>query len=159
MQNKDKQQLIYLYDLPKTLVDSVKISKIIKDLTGYELQEPAHFRDCRQLHNGLAFDLTKCICKVDEASAAHVSKAMKYFNIVIGTDRSGLPINWECSALPFDRETLGIHQTNSNTPLNVYVKFNNNDKDITSKLLDRFFSESFGEVLSAKVSMTTRAFK
>jgi hypothetical protein len=35
--NPDNKQYIYLYDLPKDLVTSVKISKVIKDLASYDL--------------------------------------------------------------------------------------------------------------------------
>lgn len=64
MMQQDKQ-LIYLYDLPKAHVTSVKIAKIIKDLSGYDLQEPVQFRECRPLPNGLPSDLAYGICKVD----------------------------------------------------------------------------------------------
>lgn len=36
----DNKPLIYLYDLPKTIVTSVKIAEIIKKACGYELAEP-----------------------------------------------------------------------------------------------------------------------
>jgi hypothetical protein len=34
------KQILYLYDLPKSIVTSVKINEIIKNRCGYELQEP-----------------------------------------------------------------------------------------------------------------------
>ena len=67
---EQQQEIIYLYDLPKAHVTSVKIAKIIKDLSGYDLQEPVQFKDCRPLPNGLPS--VYGICKVDKASASLV---------------------------------------------------------------------------------------
>jgi hypothetical protein len=36
----ETKQILYLYDLPKGIVTSVKINEIIKNRCGYELNEP-----------------------------------------------------------------------------------------------------------------------
>jgi hypothetical protein len=76
---EQKPQLLYLYDLPKDRVTSVQIAKIIREKSGYDLQEPVQFRDSRPLPNGLPSDFQWGICKVDHANLPQVSQAVKYF--------------------------------------------------------------------------------
>ncbi len=40
-----KEQLVYLYDLPKHIATSVKIAEIIKKACGIEIKEKVQFRD------------------------------------------------------------------------------------------------------------------
>lgn len=44
---QENKPLIYLYDLPKSIVTSVKITEIIRNACGYELSEPVQFKEPR----------------------------------------------------------------------------------------------------------------
>ncbi len=151
----DKQSVyVYLYELPKSITTSVRIAEIIKKQTGYDLQEPVQFRDCRPLPNGLESPFQMGIIKIEAAQAANICKNLKYFEIQDGTDEQGKPLVWNCRALPFDRELLGANKIATNTNLNVFVK--KLDSETTAKDLDNLFNESFGEVKSAKVSISIK---
>lgn len=150
-----KQQLLYLYDLPKDRVTSVQIAKIIREKAGYELQEPVQFRDNRPLPNGLPSDFQYGICKVDIASLPQVAQAVKYFTMDLGNSSAeGKPVQWQCRALPFDRELLGVNKNGTNQALNVFVR--NLDEATDAKKLDEVFSAAFGPVKSAKVSLSVK---
>ena len=78
-------ELIYLYDLPKDLVTSVRIATIIKAKTGYDLTEPVQFRECRSHPtNFLPSPYTYGIIKVDKSEWSNVAKGIKYFKYDIG---------------------------------------------------------------------------
>lgn len=65
---QENKQLIYLYDLPKNLATSVRIGTIIKEKTGYELNEPVQFRDCKpNPTTGIESPFKLGIIKVDPA--------------------------------------------------------------------------------------------
>ena len=140
---------IYLYDLPKDIVTSVKIAKIIKDACNYDLQEPVQFRDYRPLASGLPSPFSYGIIKVDQTQLLTIANAIKYFEITDGDDTR----KWRCRALPFDRELLGANKNATNAQLNVYVK--GIPSTITVSELDKQFS-SFGPVKSAKISQTVK---
>jgi hypothetical protein len=150
MNNPDNKQLIYLYDLPKDLITSVKVAKVIKDSSNYDLQEPVQFRDCKphQL-TGLPSPFQYGIIKVDTSVANQVASAIKYFNITEGNEDK-----WQCRALPFDRELLGANKNTTNNSLNFFVK--NIPANIHAKELDELFSKAFGPVKSAKISLTVK---
>lgn len=149
-----KQQLLYLYDLPKDRATSVQVAKIIRERSGYDLQEPVQFRDNRPLPNGLPSDFQYGICKVDTANLLQVAQAVKYFLMDLGTSSDGRPIQWQCRALPFDRELLGVNKNSTNQALNVFVR--NLDETTDAKRLDELFSATFGPVKSAKVSISVK---
>ena len=109
-----KQQLLYLYDLPKDRVTSVQVAKVIRERTGYDLQEPVQFRDNRPLPNGLPSDFQYGICKIDINNLPQVAQAVKYFLMDLGNASDGRPVQWQCRALPVDRELLGVN-TNGTT--------------------------------------------
>lgn len=111
----DSKQLIYLYDLPKNIVTSVKIAKIIKEVSGYDLQEPVQFRESRPNPvTGVSSPFALGIIKVDANEGANIAKAIKYFEIDDGFNADGTPRKWWCRALPFDRELLGANKTSTN---------------------------------------------
>lgn len=150
----DQKQLLYLYDLPKDRVTSVQISKIIREKAGYDLQEPVQFRDCRPLPNGLPSPFQYGICKVDIASLPQVAQAVKYFLMDLGNSADGKPVQWQCRALPFDRELLGANKNGTNQALNFFVRNLGEAND--AKSLDELFSNTFGPVKSAKVSLSVK---
>ena len=63
-------------------------------------------------------------------------------------------MEWQCRALPFDRELLGVNKNGTNQALNVFVK--GLDKTMDVKKLDELFSATFGPVKSAKVSLSVK---
>ena len=149
--NPDNKQYIYLYDLPKDLVTSVKISKVIKDLANYDLQEPVQFRDCKpHPTTGLPSPFCYGIIKVESTQLQQIAQAIKYFELTDGDDSR----KWQCRALPFDRELLGANKNTTNTQLNVFVK--SIDNSVHTKDLDEKFTKSFGPVKSAKISLTVK---
>ena len=133
LSNTDTKQYIYMYDLPKDLVTSVKISKVIKDLANYDLQEPVQFRECKpHPTTGLPSPFCYGIIKVEAAQLQQIATAMKYFELTDGDESR----KWQCRALPFDRELLGANKLTTNTQLNVFVKSIDNQvhtKDLDSK--------------------------
>jgi len=151
LSNPDNKQYVYLYDLPKDLVTSVKISKVIKDLANYDLQEPVQFRDCKpHPTTGLPSPFCYGIIKVDGSQLQQIAQAIKYFELTDGDDSR----KWQCRALPFDRELLGANKHTTNSQNNVFVK---SIKDTThTKDLDATFSTQFGPVKSAKISLTVK---
>lgn len=150
----DNKQLIYLYELPKNIVTSVKIAKIIKDATGYDLQEPVQFRECKPNSlTAVASPFYLGIIKVDANQWANVAKAIKYFEIDDGSDAMGKPRKWQCRALPFDRELLGANKTTTNQHLNAFIK--GLPEEVSAKQLEESFNQ-FGEVKSAKVSLSIK---
>ena len=60
---REEKSLIYLYDLPRHIVTSVKVTELIRKLTGYEISEPVMFRDCSRTGQPSPFCLG--IVKVD----------------------------------------------------------------------------------------------
>jgi hypothetical protein len=128
------RQVLYLYDLPKSIVTSIKINQIIKERCGVELQEPVQFRDCRpHLTTGLPSPFSFGIIKVDPSDFKKVSEAMKYFEVSDGSDKK-----WQCRGLPYDRDLLGPNKVATNLKQNVFVQ--NISKDITAAELEEKFN-------------------
>ena len=100
---QENKHLIYLYDLPKSIVTSVKITEIIRNAAKYELTEPVQFKDARiSATTGLLSPLINGIIKVDQKDFQTVAKAIKYFEITDGQNKT-----WQCRALPFDKDLIG----------------------------------------------------
>jgi len=70
-QNKN---LLYIYDLPPKEYTSVQLAKIIKDLTGYEIERmPQVRRDLNKPFYSAVIQIT------DDAKFKEVSNALRYF--------------------------------------------------------------------------------
>ena len=61
---------------------------------------------------------------------------------------------WQCRALPFDRELLGVNKNGTNQLNNVFVK--GVDTGADAHKLDEIFKSAFGPVKSAKVSLSVK---
>jgi hypothetical protein len=147
--NLDNKQILYLYDLPKYFVTSVRLAHIIKEKCGYELPDPVQFRECRpNLTTGLPSPFMMGIMKVDSNDAPRVSQAIKYFDFPDGQGNV-----WHCRTLPFDRDLLGANKNATNLRLNVFIK--NIPSEYSHADLENFF-KSFGPVKSAKISVGPR---
>lgn len=142
----ENKPFIYLYDLPKSIVTSVKITDVIRKACAYELTEPVQFKEARvSMHTGLPSPLINGIIKVDQKDFVTVAKAIKYFEITDGQNKV-----WQCRALPFDKDLIGGQKTILNLKQNVFLK--SIPKDWTSKTVEETFSK-LGPVKSAKVSL------
>jgi len=141
----EKKNIIYFYDLPKELVTSVKLAQLLKDLAGYELREPAQFRDCKPHPiTGVQLPFTNVMIRVeDQSKVKQIIKAMKYFEITDGTLGAH---KWQCRALAFDPELLGSNRDRVNASRNVFVKGINN---ISAKELDSMFAEYIKKNIAA----------
>lgn len=145
---QENKPLIYLYDLPKSIVTSVKITEIIrKACNGYELTEPVQFKDARiSATTGLLSPLINGIIKVEQKDFQAIAKAIKYFEISDGQTKV-----WQCRALPFDKDLIGGQKNILNLKQNVFLR--SIPKDWTSRTLEENFSR-IGPVKSAKVSLS-----
>lgn len=142
----ENKPFIYLYDLPKSIVTSVKITDVIRKACAYELTEPVQFKEARiSMHTGLLSPLINGIIKVDQKDFATVAKAIKYFEITDGQSKV-----WQCRALPFDKDLIGGQKNIMNLKQNVFLR--SIPKDWTSKTVEETFSR-VGPVKSAKVSL------
>ena len=128
------------------------IAKLIKEKSGYDLAEPPQFKECKPNPNtGMPSPFKNGFIKIlDPSQWNHVAQAIKYFTIFDGTDNEGNKRIWECRALPYNKDLLGVSRQMTNKLFNVFVKDIPND--VTAADLDRMFSEKFGNVRSAKVS-------
>jgi hypothetical protein len=137
--------ILYLYDLPKSIVTSIKINQIIKERCNLELQEPVQFRECRPHQaTGLPSPFSIGIIKVDPADFIKVKDGMKYFEVSDGSDKK-----WQCRGLPFERDLLGPNKIATNLKQNVFI--HNISKDVTAAQLEEKFKD-FAMVKSAKIS-------
>jgi hypothetical protein len=145
----ESKPLIYLYDLPKSLVTSVRINDIIKKAcSGYELSEPVQFKEQRiSTTTGLPSPLLNGIIKVDQTKFLEIVEAIKYFDIADSQDDKKV---WRCRALPYDKDLIGNQKHITNLKQNVFVK--SIPADWTAKTLEENFSK-FGKVKSAKISL------
>ena len=109
----ESKPLIYLYDLPKSLVTSVKVNDIIKRAcNGYELSEPVQFKEPRiSTTTGLPSPLVNGIIKVDQNKFNEVVEAIKYFSIADSSDDKKV---WSCRALPYDKDLIGNQKNITN---------------------------------------------
>lgn len=93
------KNILYLYDLPKDEVTSVKISEAIKQKTDYELN------DIPQIRRDMNREFYTAVVKIEDTPAfKEIAKKLKYFNI------EAKP----CRALPYDKEFLGVNRANLN---------------------------------------------
>jgi len=91
----EKQNYLYMYDLPKEDVTSNNIATLIKDRTGIVLDRKPQFRrDINRPFN------TAIVVIPDQEGFQKACKELRYFEI------NGKM----CRALPYDNELLGCNQ-------------------------------------------------
>ena len=145
----DSKPIIFLYDMPRHIVTSVKIAEIVKKAADYDLTEPVQFRPPRySAQNGLISPLVSGLMKVDQKDFQKVALAVKYFDITDSTDTTKV---WHCRALPFDKDLMGAQKNIMNVKQNVFLKCI--PKTWNARTLEEKFS-CFGPVKSAKVSLS-----
>lgn len=151
------RQVIYLYDLPRSIATSIRVNQIIKERCGLEIQEPVQFRDARpHAATGLPSPYCIGIIKVDPAEFKKVAESIKYFEMTDGSkELDGSTKAWQCRGLPFDRDLLGPNKVATNLRQNIFVS--NIPKDVTAGQLEELFKD-IAQVKSAKIS-TAPVFK
>jgi len=91
----DKQHILYLYDLPKESVTSVKIANIFKEQAGIELDMVP------QIKRDITKPFYSAMVKINDSEKfKRACEKLRYFEI------DGKP----CRALPFDKELLGSNR-------------------------------------------------
>jgi len=91
----DKQYILYLYDLPKDTVTSVKIAQLFKDQAGFELDQPP------QIKRDITKPFYSAMVKIsDSEKFKRACEKMRYFEIDGKQGR----------ALPFDKDLLGSNK-------------------------------------------------
>ena len=129
------QNLIYLYDLPKSEINSTKLAEAFEREAGVTLVDgkPQIRRDLtRPFYSGI-------VCIKDPVKFNLASEKMRYFTI---DDKM-------CRALKFDKQLLGSNKEKLLSH-NVFVR--NIPKDMSHKDLQTKF-EKFGPIKSLKVSL------
>lgn len=132
---------LYLYDLPKDNISSVKIALAFKD-QGVDIGTKRPF-----IKRDLFRPFYSAILHLTNVTQFELAKQkMRYFNIE----------KHQCRSLPFDRE----HQQHKSTkePVNVFFKLaKEQDKSILTYkfLLENF--QKFGEIRSCKISVNPDA--
>lgn len=129
----DKGNILYLYDLPKDSVTSIKIEEAYKAKTGESLPEGLQIR--RDLNKPFYSGMIKFS---DQTKLNEAAKKMKFFEI----DKK------PCRALPFDRELLGSNKQQL-ANRNIFLK--GFDKNLTPADLYNKFGDI--EIKSLKVSL------
>jgi RNA recognition motif-containing protein len=127
--------LLYLYDLPRDTVTSIKISELLKkEVKETSFEPPQIRRDANK-------PFYTAVLKFNEPNDfKNAVEKFKYFEFE----------GKQCRALPFDKDLLGSNRINTNKN-NVFVK--RLPDNMTSKDLDQVFSDNVGKVKSAKVSI------
>jgi polyadenylate-binding protein len=131
----DTQQYIYLYDLPKKEVSSIKIAQAFKDKAGVTLadsQKPQIKKDLTKPF------YTAMVNIKDPDQFKQACEKMRYFDI------EGKP----CRALPFDRQLLGSNKEKLISQ-NIFVRA---PKHMLHEDLHKTF-EQFGPIKSLKASL------
>jgi RNA recognition motif-containing protein len=131
---QDKQDLLFIYDLPKDKYTSVKLSEAFKEQVGFPLEKiPQVKRDTTRPHYS-------CIVKIEDTEKFRKAvDGMKYFEID----------GKQCRALPFDKDLLGMNKQNL-VDHNVFVK--RIPKEMTMAQLHEHVSK-VGDVKSLKISL------
>jgi hypothetical protein len=133
MQSADKQNLIYLYDLPKDSVDSKKIAEAFKARAGIALKSRPQIRK----------DITRpfwtaIVTIPDDAQFKEACEKMKYFEID----------GKQCRGLKFDRQLLGTNREKL-TQQNIFIR--SIPPTVSNQQLHDNF-EKFGGIKSLKIS-------
>jgi RNA recognition motif-containing protein len=133
MQSADKQNLIYLYDLPKDSVDSKKIAEAFKARAGIALKSRPQIRK----------DITRpfwtaIVTIPDDAQFKEACEKMKYFEIE----------GKQCRGLKFDRQLLGTNREKL-TQQNIFIR--SIPAAVSNQQLHDTF-EKFGGIKSLKIS-------
>jgi len=130
----EKQNYLYIYDLPKEDYSSVKLASYLKDKTNIELDRKPQVR--RDLNKPF---YTAIISIPDNQKFAQACQTLRYFELD----------NKPCRALPYDNELLGSNSQKLNEH-NIFVR--KIPSDVSASQLEEQFKK-YGEIKSLKVSL------
>lgn len=136
MSNSEKQNYLYLYDLPKEQTSSVRIALIIKEKTGYVLEIKPQIR--RDLNRPFC---TAIVNIPDNEAFAKACETLRYF------DYDGK----DCRGLPFDNSLHGANQQRL-IEQNVFISKIPRDGFHNAKWLHDELSKH-GSIKSLKISL------
>lgn len=137
MQTTDRQNILYLYDLPKKQISSVQLAKYLKEKADVDLtRQPQIRRD----PNKPFYSAIISINNKEEFERA--TKALRYFYFDNDKD---IP----CRALPHDSELMGQNAQRL-AEQNIFVR--KIPKDIQAHQLEEYF-EKYGPIKSLKISL------
>jgi hypothetical protein len=133
----NKTNYLYLYDLPKDIISSVKLALAFKD-EGVDIgiKRPFIKRDIFKPFYSAILNVTN-VAQFDLAKTK-----MRYFNIE----------KHQCRSLAFDKDHH--HHKSSKEPLNIFFKLGKDGEksQLTYRFLLDIF-EKFGEIRSCKISV------
>jgi hypothetical protein len=126
--------IIYLYDLPHKSYTSTQLAKVIKETTGYNLEQMP------QVRRDPGKPFYTAVIKIENPDKFHeVASKLRFFTL------EGKP----CRALPYNSELLGSNVNRLNSQ-NVFIR--KIPKNIQSEGLETMF-KAHGDVISSKVSL------
>jgi len=133
------KNILFVYDLPKSIITSTLLASKIKDLTGYEIKEPPQIRrnPDRPFYNAMI--------KISDDKFKEVSQKLKHFYIEKDDKK------YQVRALPYDRELTGANRA-AIAKNNVFLKGIRKDQD-PSELENLLKECSKDEVKSLKISL------
>lgn len=133
------KNILFIYDLPKSIISSVLLSKRIQEVAGFELKEPP------QIRRNPDRPFYSAMIKITDDRFKEISQKLKHFDIVV-EDKS-----YAVRALPYDRELTGANRANIQKQ-NVFLKAIN--KDISAGQLEQILKDkTHDEIKSLKISL------
>lgn len=130
----EKQNYLYIYDLPKQEYSSVKLAEFLKDKTNIDLDRKPQVR--RDINKPF---FTAIISIADNTKFQQACEALRYFEL------DGKP----CRGLAYDNELLG---SNSQKLVDHNIFVRKIPTDISASKLEEYFSK-YGDIKSLKVSL------
>lgn len=126
--------IIYLYDLPNKSYTSTSLAKVIKEKTGYNLE------NMPQVRRDAGKPFYTAVIKIENPDKfLEVAQKLRYFTL---EDKP-------CRALPYQTDLLGSNVTRLSEQ-NLFIR--KIPKDIQSEGLETMF-KGYGDIISCKVSM------
>lgn len=133
------KNILFVYDLPKSIISSTLLASRIKEITGYEIKEPP------QIRRNPDRPFYSAILKISDDKFKEVTQKLKHFYIDQGEKK------YAVRALPFDKELTGANRANI-IKNNVFLKSIKKDQDASE--LENILRECAGdEVKSLKISL------
>ena len=94
------KNILFIYDLPKSIISSVLLSKRIQEVAAFELKEPP------QIRRNPDRPFYSAMIKITDERFKEITQKLKHFDIVV-EDKS-----YPVRALPYDRELTGANRAN-----------------------------------------------
>jgi hypothetical protein len=117
----ENKNLLYIYDLPKSIITSVILKDTVKKVSQYDISEAP------QIRRNPDRPFYTAIIKINDERFKEISHKLRHFNIECGD------VKFPVRALPFDRELTGANRANIQNK-NVFLKSIN--KDLTAGQLE-----------------------